>query len=152
MRIPVITQEPVMVRSDVPNASYEQKRVSLSPAYNTITYSGPPNGYYWLVDAVQVEIQTDANVGTRWVYLYFMDKNGRAARQEVNTAAASTIVKTIAAPGAACGSITEGEKLNSVPLYAPVVQFPCAYGFLWTNFQGAGDVFNVHMLVREYRE
>ena len=153
MRIPVVTQEPVHITGDVPNVTYEQKRISPVVPYNTATYVGPPNGYYWFVDCVQIELQTDANVGTRHVYLYAADKNGNLMRQQVLEGVAGLQYYWIGTPSCAVGTRAIGgtQRVFSSSCYFQVMQFPCRLGVLWDNFQGAADILNVHLLVREYK-
>jgi len=154
--IPVRTQEPMRVSPDVPNTAYEQKRITVNNTQGTLTYGaiayvGPPTGYYWVVDSLQVELNANVDVGNRHLFIYFRDKDNRAMRHQILAGVAATNIKHICAPGVGCGSYTESERVSSSPLYTGVVDHPCAYGVLWNNFQGATDIVSMHVLVREYK-
>jgi len=152
MRIPVSTQEPVRVTTDVPNVQYEQKRVTLTGfALNTFLETGPPNGFYWIVDSIIFDAATDGNVGTRDFHVYNRDKNGLQTRFRLTRVTAGQTVWMLGAPGAGYNGFDASSGTGSFPLTFPVMQFPCTYGLLKSTFHGAGDTCNIHLLVREYR-
>lgn len=152
IRIPVVTQEPVKTTSDVPISDYEVRDINATLVYNTIAYFGPPSGYYWYVDHVQLEFQADANVGNRTTYIYYRVKDKTTTRHPFGPIhVAGTIEYAIAAPGCSVWNGTIWRSFSCYPLITPVVQFPAAIGLYWTNFEGAGDVCTVHLHVREYR-
>ena len=72
-------------------------------------------------------------------------------RHQVVARTASTIQTHLCTPGSSMGTYTTAPVLSSSPLYTAVLHFPCRYGLLWSNFQGAGDVITMHLIVREYR-
>ena len=149
-RFPVSTQEPVHITGDVPNVTYEQKRVTLRDfVANTIQYMGPPNGYYWMIDAVQVEMTASAVVATRDHYVYIQDKAGNQMRRRFKRVTASEIAWYVMKDGVPESSNASSASLTG-PLYASVIQYPIQYGFMVDDVE-AGDVTNVHAFVREYK-
>lgn len=157
MRIPVKTQEPLLVSPDVPNVAYEQKRYTLpidASGGGVIGMIGPPEGYFWKIDAVQMECTASGNVGTRVFYYYGEDKNARAFRHMCMVLTAGQIGTYIAAPGAAASTRTfaygAGMITATGPSYFDVMQFPCKVGGKF-DFALAGDTCNMHIIVREYR-
>jgi hypothetical protein len=138
-------------QSGLSTDSYEQKRVTLTPAFDQITYIGPPAGYYWVVDSIQIELHCDAHWGNRLVYVYFMDQYMNATRFLAITGYSSYNYRAIMTPSTGLSTITiYGEQTWEYPLYSVIVDDQSAYGFWRTNSYGADDVFNVHLFVREY--
>lgn len=158
MRIPVHTQEPVHISPDIPNAAYEQKRININSVqgtwpYNVQTFRGPPSGFYWFVDSIVVDIQCSADVGVRDVWIYWMDKQSNSIRFRIARLQANNSAQMVGTYGSAfTGWAVDGStSFGTFPLPATVMQSPCAYGMLRTTFDSAGDTFNAHLLVREYR-
>ena len=151
MRIPVATQEPIRVRPDIPTDSYEQKRVTVPLVYNTTVWAEVPSGHYWVVDAVQINFNTDANVGTRYVDLYTRTRDGNTLYIPAISSAASFVNKHIAKPGLVYSRVSALEALSTGPLPVDVLSSPCRIGARWHTFQGAGDFGYLYLFIREYK-
>lgn len=152
LRLPVSTQEPVSVRPDTPNASYEAKRVATPLVYNEIVWLSVPSGHHWVVDAVQINLDTDANVGTRYVDLYMRQKDGNLLYIPAISSAASFVNKHVAQPGMCYTRVSALEALSTGPYWTNVLQSPCRIGARWHTFQGAGDTGTLYAMVREYKD
>ena len=137
--------------ADVPGESYEFKRVETPLVYDEIVWLRVPIGFYWLVDAVQVNLNTDATVGSRNVDIYVMSSDRQTLYLFGIQSAAGFVNKCVHQPGMPHSSVSGLERLFTGPWYAPVLPFPCAIGARWHNFQGAGDHGDLYAFVREYR-
>lgn len=151
MRIPVSTQEPIRTSPDIPAEAYEAIRVSIPLVYNTISWLEIPTGYFWIVDAVQINFDTDANVGTRYVDLYMRQKDGQLLYYPAIYSAASFNNKHLAQPGLSYTRTSALEAYSTGPFWASVLPFPCRIGARWHTFQGAGDIGTLYAMVRQYK-
>lgn len=150
-RVPVSTQEPLRTSPDVPTDQYELKRYSIPLTYNTVVWLRVPSGYYWVVDAVQINFNTDANVGTRYVDTYILTRDTNTLYQPAIVSAASFVNKHIMQPGLSYVRWSALEAFSMGPLLASVLPFGCAIGARWHTFQGAGDIGTLYVVVREYK-
>jgi len=146
--------EPIQVRSDIPNESYEQKWVSLTGTWtaNEVRYMGPPDGFYWLVDCIIVEYASSIVESTRDLYYYVRDKNKRTARVRLARVVKSSLcwISLTAGAGHTGYGVDASSGHGSDPLHLTVQQSEVDQGFMTSAFE-AGDVLNVHMFVREYK-
>jgi len=151
---PWIGKEPVQVRPDIPNEAYEQKRYTQAIPAGTITMLGPPDGFYWVIDCVQLELQCSGNVGTRIGYYYAEDKNGRRMRYMFAARTAGQITTHVATPYGTADRLEHVTGANMYtstgPSYFTIMQSPCKVGAL-LDFGLGGDTLNMHILVREYK-
>jgi len=154
IRIPVITQEPILTRPDRPNEDYEQKRITLTSPWvaNTVQYAGPPTGHYWIVDCIIVEYASSIVESTRDIYYYVKDKYDRTARVRLARVVKSSLCWISLAAGVAHNGygVDTSSMHGSDPLHLSVQQYDVEQGFMVTTFE-AGDVFNVHFFVKEYK-
>ena len=150
-RVPVSTQDVVHVTSDVPTASFEFKRYSTPLLYGSITWLAVPNGHYWIVDSVQINLNCDANVGNRQVRVYTMMQDGNMLEFQSFTSAAAFVNRAIHQPGLCCTDYSGLERTFTGPLHASVLPFPARIGALWDTFQGAGDIGSLNVVVRDYK-
>ena len=152
-RIPVTTQEPVHISPDIPVSTYERKRYSISPAYGVVGYLEPPSGFYWILDSVQIELSTTANVGERWVYLYHRNRFRDQVRYKLMYSDSGWLNTAIIEHGMAYTRTQVGVNAHftiTAPLHTGVLQPDEGVGALLTNFNG-GDSFTMHANVREYK-
>lgn len=152
--VPVREQGVVLVRPDIPNDTYEQRRVSLTGTWtaNTVRYMEPPEGYYWFVDCILVEYSSSIVEATRDIYYYVRDKNSNTARVRLARVVKSSLLWISLTAGAAHNGygVDTSSGHGSDPLHLTIQQPKVAQGFMTTAFE-AGDIFNVHMFVREYK-
>lgn len=151
-RIPVDVREPLRTSPDTPTEAYELKRVSVPLVYNTTVWLSVPAGYHWVVDAVQINFDTDANVGNRYVDLYVRTRDGNTLYTPAIASAASFVNKYVGQPGMPYSVVSALERLYTGPLLTPVLTHPCRLGARWHTFQGAGDVGTLYAIVREYKD
>jgi len=153
--VPVREQGVVRVSPDVPNDTYEQKRVTVTSPWTLtrVQYMEPPDGYYWVVDSMLVEATTDATVSTRDIYYYTRDKTGRQMRTRIARIGAAGTVWITLTPYASHKGYGEDASSGhgSDPLNVSVMQNGVAQGVGVFTAWEAGDTLNVHMFVREYK-
>jgi len=152
--IPTREQGVVRTSPDIPNDNYEQKRVSLTGTWvgGTVRYLEPPDGYYWIVDSIVVEYASSIVESTRDVYYYVLDKWNRAVRVRLARVVKSSLMWISLTPGAGHTGygVDTSSSHGSDPLHLTVQQNGTQQGFMTSLFE-AGDVFNVHFFVREYK-
>jgi len=99
---------------------------------------------------MQLELQTSAAVGTRGMYVYFMDDETQTARYLAFNSAASFINKDVLQYGMSGSTVASGvERAFTGPLYVPTIDPPSRIGALLADFNDAGDVARFHLIVRE---
>jgi len=146
--------EPIEVQQRTPpQISNTQLRYVKALPYGVLTTLGPNVSTAWYVESVQITMNTSANVGDRYVYLYFIDRDGNQARYQAFVAKAGNVYNFLAQKGMPMSSIGLAaipytELTYQGPWFVDRVDPPAKIGVIITNFDG-GDTAAVSAIVRE---
>ena len=114
-----------------------------------IRWLTPPSNSSWKIESLVGEVQADATPGNRILYVYVRDRDGKISRHAAVTAVPNSISYFLQAPGCGTGSIVPGPTTNSCPLFATVLDPPCALGLMFDGTDGPGDIRHFYLWVRE---
>ena len=124
------------------------KRVVVGNTFNVPGTLGPDATHTWELESVNLEVLTSAAAGTRVFYFYYA-----GSRYLCSTGVgASSVVTFLALPGGGFSDnfvVGANQFSVEIPLPLKVLDNPFTVGFMWANFQDAGDIVNTVFVYRE---